>query len=121
MSIKPFKDLELEYRDECIEIRKLGQITVQGITMNAEMEAFSESEDGEIQNDYDASSADIHLKATDATNLAERFFDNTDTRLHLLQELQVFMENAVEGETDVSWGESGAQSFDQLSFGRNGW
>ena len=120
MTIKSFDQFPRLDQDDCYDIRDLGQITCAGITMSVEMEAFSETEEGMVENDYDASSADIHLKSIDGTDLSE-FYDSTDLRLLLLRELQEFLENTITGETDVTWGESGAQSEDSLSFGRNGW
>lgn len=116
MTAKSITTFPVLDRDDCIEIRDLGVFEFRGIKMTVEIEAFSESEEGLIENDYDFGTADLHLQPVEGEFSSELIHD-TD----LETALQTFMVATLEGESDVSWGESGAQSKDLLAFGRNGW
>lgn len=116
--IETFEILE---GDDFIEVRSLGELTYKGVTMTVELHAFMDEEDGVFEFDY--AGADLALcRNEDTTNEAwGEILDETYMEGGILAALQSFMEETVEGESNVTWGESGAQNSENLMFGRNYW
>ena len=118
---KPISSFEVIDCDPETTILDLGTLTYDGVRMDVELHAFAG--DDEKPFIYDFRSADIMLIRKDGTTSAQwrNLLDETYATDGLVSALQEFMAANVEGESNVCWGESGAQNSDNLAFGRNGW
>ncbi|MBV6635489.1 MAG: hypothetical protein KI788_06265, partial [Mameliella sp.] len=105
-------------QDDHYVILDLGNIAAAGVTLGVELHAFSESEQGEANDDYDLAAADVFVgpRNPGEVDMLE-MFDGDD----LIEPLKAHLTASLPGPSNVGLGESGAQSPEQRAYGRNGW
>ena len=105
-------------QDDNHVILDLGNITAAGVTLGVELHAFSESEQGEANDDYDLSTADVFVgpRNSGEVDMLE-MFDGDD----LIEPLKALLTASLPGPSNVRLGESGMQAPEHRFYGRNGW